>query len=154
LRSALSSWATLAEEFTKSHGKKVYEVMSEHMITATEETPLAEIAAILERYRIKRVPIPWHGKLVGIISRSNLVQALASKRGVAAEDVDKSHSIRLELLSRLGKQTWTDVGSRNVIVIDGKVHLWGLIGSESERKALIALAKEVPGVTEVIDAYK
>jgi osmotically-inducible protein OsmY len=72
--------------------------------------------------------------------------------------VDKSHSIRLELLSRLGKQTWTDFGSRNVIVTNGKVHLWGLAGSDSERKALIALAEDVPGVTEVIDemipAYK
>jgi osmotically-inducible protein OsmY len=49
------------------------------------------------------------------------------------------------------QQSWTDFGSRNVIVTDGKVHLWGLISSEAERKALIALAEGVPGVTEVID---
>jgi CBS domain-containing protein len=155
---AVTPAATLAAEFAKSHGKKVGEVMSEHVITATEETPLGEIAAILERHRIKRVPILRQGNLVGIVSRSNLVQALASHREVAAADVDKSHSIRLELLSRLGKQTWTDFGSRNVIVTDGKVHLWGLVGSDSERKALIALAEDVPGITEVIDemipAYK
>ena len=156
---AVTPAATLAAEFAKSHGKKVGEVMSERVITATEETPLGEIAAILERHRIKRVPILRQGNLVGIVSLSNLVQALASHSEVANADVDKkSHSIRLELLSRLAKQTWTDFGSRNVIVTDGKVHLWGLVGSDSERKALIALAEDVPGVTEVIDemipAYK
>jgi osmotically-inducible protein OsmY len=63
-----------------------------------------------------------------------------------------SRTIRQEILSRLEQQqSWTDFGSRNVIVTDGKVHLWGLIGSDAERKALIALAEGVPGVTEVVD---
>jgi osmotically-inducible protein OsmY len=70
----------------------------------------------------------------------------------------RATSICLELLSRLRKQAWTDFGSRNVIVADGKVHVWGLVGSDSERKALVALAEDVPGVTQVIDemipAYK
>ena len=61
-------------------------------------------------------------------------------------------TIRNELLSRLAEQqSWTDFGSRNVIVTDGKVHLWGLISSDAERKALIALAEGVPGVTQVVD---
>jgi signal-transduction protein with cAMP-binding, CBS, and nucleotidyltransferase domain len=144
--------ATLAAEFAKSHGKRVEEVMSEHVITATEDAPLAEIAAILERNRIKRVPIVRDGELVGIVSRSNLVQALASNGGAASQSLDASRTIRQEILSRLEQQqSWTDFGSRNVIVTDGKVHLWGLISSEAERKALIALAEGVPGVTEVID---
>jgi CBS domain-containing protein len=77
--------ATLAAEFAKSHGKRVEEVMSEQVITATEDAPLAEIAAILERNRIKRVPIVRDGELVGIASRSNLVQALASNGGAASK---------------------------------------------------------------------
>jgi CBS domain-containing protein len=149
---AVTPAATLAAEFAKSHGKRVEEVMSEDVITATEDATLAEIAAILERNRIKRVPIVRDGELVGIVSRSNLVQALASNGGAASGSLDASRTIRQEILSRLEQQqTWTDFGSRNVIVTDGKVHLWGLISSDAERKALIALAEGVPGVTEVID---
>jgi CBS domain-containing protein len=141
----------LAEEFAKSHGKKVSEVMSTEVITADEETDIAEIAALLERHRIKRIPIIHQGELVGIVSRSNLIQALASLKPKMDADRETDRSIRLELLERLGQQRWTDFGSRNVTVQDGVVHLWGLIGSESERKALTALAEEVPGVSAVAD---
>ncbi len=140
----------LAKEFAKSHGKKVSEVMSTDVITATAVTPVPEIAALLERYRIKRVPIVSDGKVVGMVSRSNLIQALASSRPSEPKS-GTDHSIRLELLDWLGKQKWTDFGSRNIIVQDGVVHLWGLISSESERKALTALAEGVPGVSDVAD---
>ena len=148
---AVTPGATLAAEFAKSHGKRVEEVMSENVITATEDTSLADIAALLERNRIKRVPIVQHGELVGIVSRSNLVQALASNGAASTASLDTNRVIREELLSRLEQQRWTDFGSRNIIVSDGKVHLWGLVGSPAERTALIALAEDVPGVTEVID---
>ncbi len=148
---AVTPSASLAAEFAKQHGKRVAEVMSENVITATEDTPLEDIAAILERNRIKRVPIVRDGELVGIVSRSNLVQALASI-GFAEDDMlDDNRLIRQEFLTRLKRQSWTGFGSRNVIVSDGEVHLWGLVGSEAERKALIALAEGVPGVTAVID---
>ena len=126
--------------------------MSDEVITATEDAPLAEIAALLERNRIKRVPILRDRKIVGIVSRSNLVQALASNSAPSALSEDTSRTIRNELLSRLAdQQDWTDFGSRNIIVTDGKVHLWGLISSDAERKALIALAEGVPGVKQVVD---
>ena len=149
---AVTPAATLATEFAKCHGKRVAEVMSDDVITATEDAPLSEIAALLERNRIKRVPILRNGRLVGIVSRSNLVQALASNGAPAASSVDTNRTIRNELLSRLAEQQdWTDFGGRNVIVTDGKVHLWGLISSDAERKALIALAEGVPGVRQVVD---
>ena len=148
---AVTPGATLAAEFAKSHGKRVEEIMSENVITATEDTSLADIAALLERNRIKRVPIVQHGELVGIVSRSNLVQALASNGAASTASLDTNRVIREELLSRLEQQSWTDFGSRNIIVSDGKVHLWGLVGSPAERTALIALAEDVPGVTEVVD---
>jgi CBS domain-containing protein len=148
---AVTPGAALAAEFAKSHGKRVEEVMSENVITASEDTSLADIAALLERNRIKRVPIVQHGELVGIVSRSNLVQALASNGAASTASLDTNRVIREELLSRLEQQRWTDFGSRNIIVSDGKVHLWGLVGSPAERTALIALAEDVPGVTEVID---
>jgi len=91
------------------------------------------------------------GKLVGIVSRSNLIQALPMSHA-PNHTTDADRTIRLELLSRLGKQSWTCFGCRNVVVSNGVVHLWGLIGSPDERKALLALAEEVPGVSSVCDA--
>jgi len=149
---AVTGASTLAEDFAKSHGKRVEEVMTTDVVSATEETPLSDIAALLERRRIKRVPITRNGKLVGVVSRSNLIQALASVIGRAEENgADRDLAIRQELLARLEKQSWTDFGSRNIIVSGGTVHLWGLISSEPERKALIALAESVPGVVSVSD---
>jgi CBS-domain-containing membrane protein len=148
---AMTPASTLAAEFAKSHGRQVKELMSEDVITAREDTSLAEIAAILERRRIKRIPITRDGALVGIVSWANLIQALASASLEPSKELNQSRTIRQELLSRLGTQSWTDFGSRNIIVADGKVHLWGLVGSPAERKALVALAEGVPGVTGVVD---
>jgi CBS domain-containing protein len=148
---AVTGATTLAEEFAKSHGKKVGEVMTTGVISVTEETSLSEIAALFERKRIKRVPVVKDGKLVGIVSRSNLIQALASVVGNVDQHDETDRRIRLDLLSRLREQSWTDFGSRNITVSDRVVHLWGLVGSEAERKALLALAEGVPGVSRVSD---
>jgi CBS-domain-containing membrane protein len=154
---AVTPGATLAHEFAKSHGQRVEEVMSTQVISASEDTPLDEIATLLEKHRIKRVPIIREGKLVGVVSRSNLIQALASAQIGVHPAIEADRTIRSELLSRLAEQAWTNFGSRNVIVTQGVVHLWGLVGSEDERHALTALAEEVPGVVgvpdEMIPAY-
>jgi CBS domain-containing protein len=143
----------LATDYSKSHGRKVCELMSEAVITAKADTPLSEIAALLERKRIKRVPIVEDGKLIGIVSRANLIQALASAPASTPLPVNMptDQAIRSEVLDRLAEQTWTGFGERNVIVIDGIVHLWGLVGSPEERTALFALAESVPGVQGVSD---
>jgi signal-transduction protein with cAMP-binding, CBS, and nucleotidyltransferase domain len=148
---ALMPASKLAQEFAKEHGKKVSEVMSTNVVSASEDAPVSEIAALLERHRIKRVPIVADGKVIGILSRSNLIQALASSKPMLNSTGAGDRTIRLRLLARLGQQPWTDFGSRNVTVEDGVVHLWGLVGSEPERKALIALAQEVSGVSDVAD---
>ena len=148
---AVTGATRLAEEFAKSHGKKVGEVMTTGVISVTEETPLSDIATLFERKRIKRVPVVKDGKLVGIVSRANLIQALASVAGRIDQNDETDRQIRLELLSRLKNQTWTGFGERNITVGNRVVHLWGLVGSEAERKALLALAENVPGVSRVAD---
>jgi CBS domain-containing protein len=148
---ALTGASTLAADFAKSHGKKVGEVMAAGIVSVSEDTPLSEIAALLERKRIKRVPVVKDGKLVGIVSRSNLIQALASVVDRVDQHDETDRQIRLELLSRLQQQPWTDFGSRNITVGNRVVHLWGLVGSDAERKALLALAEGVPGVSRVAD---
>jgi CBS domain-containing protein len=148
---AVTGGSTLAEEFAKSHGRRVGEVMTGNVISVTEETLLSEIAVLFERKRIKRVPVVKDGKLVGIVSRSNLIQALASVIGRIDQRDETDRQIRLELLSRLKSQPWTGFGERNVTVSEGVVHMWGLVGSEPERKALLALTEGVPGVSRVSD---
>jgi CBS-domain-containing membrane protein len=148
---AITPAATLAHDFAKSHGQKVREVMSEKVVSAGEETSLRDLAQLLEKHRIKRLPILRDGKLVGIVSRANLVQALATVPWPANGPADADRDIRAMLLDRLKGQKWTDFGSRNVTVREGVVHLWGLVGSNDERKALLALAEEVPGVKSVCD---
>jgi osmotically-inducible protein OsmY len=148
---AVTGATTLAEEFAKSHGEKVGEVMTTGVISVAEETPLSEIAALFERKRIKRVPVVKDGNLVGIVSRSNLIQALASAVRHIDQRDEADRQIRLQLLSGLKDQPWTGFGERNITVSNGVVHLWGLVGSEAERKALFALAEGVPGVARVAD---
>src|SRR5215831_17637223 len=148
---AITGARTLAADFAKSRGKKVGEVMTTGVISVAEETPLSEIAALFERRRIKRVPVVKDGKLVGIVSRANLIQALASVVGHMDQHDETDRQIRLDLLSRLKDQKWTGFGDRNVTVGNRVVHLWGLVGTEAERKALLALAEGVPGVSRVAD---
>jgi CBS domain-containing protein len=148
---AVTPAATLAGEFAKMHGQKVHEVMTTEAISASEEASLGSLAALLEKKRIKRVPILRDGKLIGVVSRTNLLQALAIEGNTGAPGQASDRAIRLDLLARLGQQHWTDFGSRNIIVRDGVVHIWGLVGSPQEQEALLALAEEVPGVTRVAD---
>jgi CBS domain-containing protein len=150
---AVTPSTLLATDYSRSHGRKVRELMSETVVTARGETPLSEIAALLERKRIKRIPIVEDGKLVGIVSRANLIQALASAAvpAASAPEAPGDQAIRSQILDRLEKQPWTEFGERNVIVADGIVHLWGLVGSPEERKALFALAESVSGVRRVAD---
>ena len=122
----LTGKQVLASEYVKSHSHKVTDVMTRSVITATPETALDEIAMLLERNRIKRVPIVQNGKVVGIVSRANLLQVLAgmpAKNAAAASAGDSQ--IRDEVLSRLNAQLWRP-SMLNVTVRDGTVDLWGI----------------------------
>ena len=130
----LTGKQVLAAEYVKSHSHKVIDVMTRSVITAMPETPLGEIATLLERNRIKRVPIVQNGKVVGIVSRANLLQALAgmpAKNAAAASAGDSQ--IRDEVLSRLNAQLWRP-SMLNVTVHDGTVDLWGFVTSDDEKK--------------------
>src|SRR5262245_16682624 len=120
----------LAAEFIKEHSRKVTDVMTRHVITAAPDTPLAKIASLLEKNAIKRVPIVEGGKLVGIVSRANLLQALASltKQVEVAGKVNDSQ-IRDKVLAQLNAEPWTRPALINVIVQEGTVDLWGVVES-------------------------
>src|ERR1700756_99228 len=103
----LSNERAVATEYIKSHSRKVADVMTREVITAKPDTPLGDIAAMLERNRIKRVPIIEGGKLVGIVSRANILQALASatKKLTSLASLDDTE-LRKKVLSRLASEPW------------------------------------------------
>jgi CBS domain-containing protein len=127
--------------------------MTKEVVTATPDTPLHEIAALLEKHSIKRVPIVEKGQLVGIVSRANLVQAVASA-GKALEIPLSDTTIRDKLMSHLKGQNWAHTGMLNITVNGGVVDLWGLVRSDSERKAIRVAAEATFGVQAVNDHMK
>jgi CBS-domain-containing membrane protein len=141
---------TLAAEYVKAHARKVADVMTRNVITATPETPLHEIAALLERNSIKRVPIVKDGQLVGIVSRANLIQAVASTRKELEIPLSDT-TIRDKLLAHLTSQEWAHTSLLNVTVSGGVVNLWGITNSDAERMAIRVAAESAPGVCDVND---
>ena len=148
----VASTNQLAGEYVKSHSGNVKDVMTRDVISVTEETAVADIAILLETNRIKRVPVLRAGKLVGIVSRANLVRALAmtiNERPSGAEADDRV--IREKLLAELKAQRWAEVSPANITVKDGVVHLWSSYYSDQEKRALIIAAESIPGVRRVED---
>jgi len=140
----------LAADYIKSHAKSVADIMTRDVITADPDTPLNEIAATLEEHGIKRVPIVHNGELVGIISRANLVQALASS-GSKLDIPMSDTAIRERLLAHLNSQGWTPKVLLNATVNEGVVDLWGMTDSNTQRKAIRVAAEAMPGVRAVND---
>ena len=139
----------LARDFVKSHARKAADVMTHPVIAVTPDTPLGELASLLEKHRIKRVPVVKDGRIVGIVSRANLVQALVSLGNVPAADAAVEDSaLHDNLLAQLRLQPWwTD--HVNVIVRNGTVELWGVVESEAERDAIRIAVEVTPGVHKI-----
>ena len=127
-------------DYVKAHARKVSDVMATEVITAGPDTPLHEIASTLEKYAIKRVPIVKDGQLVGIVSRANLIQAVASDRKKLEISLSDT-TIRDKVLAHLKSQRWAHTGLLNATVSDGVVDLWGISNSDTERKAIRVAAE-------------
>jgi CBS-domain-containing membrane protein len=140
-----------ATEYIKSHSRKIADVMTRDVITAKPDTPLGDIAAMLERNRIKRVPIVEGGKLVGLVSRANILQALASAtKKLSSLTTAGDSELRKKVQSRLAAEPWRPT-MLTVTVQDGTVDLWGLVHSVEEKKAAQLAAETTPGVRAVVN---
>jgi CBS domain-containing protein len=140
----------LARDYTKMHGRVARDVMTSSVISVSPAATLPEIASTLERYRIKRVPVVEDKKLVGIVTRSNLLQALAAA-DVSRPSAPDDRAIRQQLLAELQRQPWAHMALKNIVVQDGVVSLWGMVSTDDERQALRIAAENVPGVKRVED---
>jgi CBS domain-containing protein len=139
-----------ATDFVHKHGRKISEIMVPSPITITEDTPIEEIVDLMEKNNVKRLPVLRDDKLVGIVSRANLLQAVASlAREVPDPTADDAH-IRNRIIDAMEKNDWCPFGL-SVIVRDGIVHLSGVITEERSRQAAIVAAENVEGVKKVHD---
>ena len=139
----------LAEEYVHQSGRKVFDVMTRDPRTVSEDDTLETVVAQMERHRVKRLPVVRQGKLVGIISRANLLHALASLAREAPASSGGDAAIRDRILEALAKQHWAL--AVNVVVKNGIAELWGTIMDERERQACIVAVENVPGVKQVHD---
>ena len=141
----------IAAEYSHSHGNKVAEVMTKEVESVDVSTLLEDIVDVMERKRIKRVPVLCGGLVVGIITRSNLMHAMVSLARVAQPGATDDTSIREKLLAEIQKEQWAPAASVNVVVHDGVVELWGVIVDERQRQALKVAAENIAGVKEIKD---
>lgn len=142
-----------AAGFVKEHGTRAREVMTADVLTVMPDADLAEVAHLLERRRIKRVPVVEEGALVGIVSRSNLLRALIASRRSRQDGVEavSDPEVARALEERLRNERWIDLRRINIVVTDGVVHLRGAVDSLEQRRALVLAAGEGPGVRAVKD---
>lgn len=136
----------VAAEYVKTHGTHARDVMTRNVVTVSENTPAAEIAELLEKHRIKRVPVVRDGKVIGIVSRANLLQGLIAQKPPARESGTGLRTAVLKEIRETGVHSMIDV-----VVSDGVVHLWGVVETEGAKKALEVAAEGVDGVTSVVN---
>jgi len=139
----------LASEYVHQSGRKVAEVMTPDPLTVGENDSLETVVKLMERGRIKRLPVMRDGRMVGIISRANLLHALASLARETPPATTDDAAIRDRILAALAKQHWAF--GINVVVKDGVAEIWGTIMDERERQGCIVAAENVPGVKKVHD---
>ena len=141
----------LAREYAKAHGLKAQDVMSRYVISVHEGAALRDVADILDRHGIKRVPVVQAGRLVGIITRGDLIRTLSQvSTSKSVKRVDNAVLHKL-LHDRIRAQPWINESYISVTVEDGIVELWGFVDTVEQHSALRALVEETDGVSRLED---
>jgi len=141
----------LATEYVHAHGRHVSDIMTRNVITVGENADLEGIVLLMEQLRVKRVVVTRDGQPTGMISRSNLLQALAKLGPELGETLASDAAIRNQILAEMCALVWMPSASVNPVVRSGVVDLHGFVFDERERGALKVLAENIPGVTAVRD---
>lgn len=140
----------IAGEFVREHGHKVEQVMTPRPVFANEEAPLSEVADLMERRHVNHVPVIRGDRLVGIITRSDFLSAVAGPLASASGYAEDDNRLRQSVLAALTRIPWQPVGL-NVSVKDGRVTLRGVIRGENAHRAVCVACENVPGVRGVDD---
>ena len=140
-----------AADFTRTHGRRVSDVMTEAVISVATDASLEDVVEIMEENRIKRVAVVARKRVVGVVSRSDLLRALVGRSRSAEPVSTDDRTIREAILDGLDNASWAPATTLSVNVAGGVVDLWGTIMDEKERRAIRILAENTPGVTAVHD---
>jgi CBS domain-containing protein len=141
----------LAREYAKAHGLKAWDVMTRYVISVREDTELRDVADILDRHRIRRVPVIQAGRLAGIITRGDLVRTLSQVQISRSDKKVDNAVLHKALHDRIRAQPWVNESYISVTVNDGVVELWGFVDTVDQHSALRALVEETDGVRRVED---
>jgi CBS domain-containing protein len=144
----------MAREYTKAHGLRAEHVMSRTVVSVAVDADAGEVADVLDHHRIKRVPVIDDGRLVGLITRSDLVRVLAGVEIGKPIARNGNGAVQKALIDRIVAQPWLNATFLTPVVNDGAIDLWGYIGSEEQRRALYVLVEEVAGAREIRDHMK
>ena len=146
----LTSTGRLADEFVDERGRQIGDVMTRDPVTVSDDTPLDEMVSLMESKGVKRLPVMRNGKMVGIVTRANLLQSVASMAKEIPDSTSDDDHIRSRLLKVYDATDWRPIGLQ-VAVRNGIVHLYGLIGDDRARRAAVVAAENIAGVKEVHD---
>jgi Mg/Co/Ni transporter MgtE len=141
----------LAADYVHAHARKVADVMTQKVVSVAPATSLEEIVRLMERHRIKRLPVVEHDRVVGIVSRASLLPVLAHLAAAAPPVSAGDTEIRARILKAIDQEPWAGHSLIDAVVRDGVVDLRGVILDERERAALRVIAENVPGVKVVRD---
>ena len=147
----LVSPARQAADFTQANGRHVRDVMTEDVLSIAQDAPLEDVVATMERHRIKRLPVTADGRVIGVVSRSDLLRALIGRVRDAEPLAVDDRTIRSAILNALEAQSWAPMTTLNVTVANGVVDLWGTITNEPERSGIRVVAENTTGVKSVND---
>jgi CBS domain-containing protein len=140
-----------AADFTRTHGRRVKDVMTEEVVSVASDANLEEVVETMEKHRIKRVPVTEGGRVIGVVSRSDLLRALVGRAREETPTATDDRSIRAAILDALDNASWAPMTTLNVTVAEGVVDVWGTITNDDERRAICVIAENTPGVKAVHD---
>jgi CBS domain-containing protein len=140
-----------AREYVKTHGLSAQDVMTRFVVSVPESASLAEVADVLDAHRIRQVPVMSDGRLVGMISRADLVRKLAEAKVAASAPRPDNGALQKAIWAQIKSEPWLKSAFVNLTVKDGVVELWGAVDSEEQHRALTVLVEGVPGVRRVVD---
>jgi CBS-domain-containing membrane protein len=147
----LASPARQAADFTQANGRHVRDVMTEDVLSIAQDAPLEDVVEAMETNRIKRLPVTADGKVVGVVSRADLLRALIGRARTAEPLATDDRTIRTAILNALEAQSWAPMTTLNVTVADSVVDVWGTITNDEERHAIRVVVENTPGVKTVHD---